>query len=71
LVNIELSEGAVTATRLRNVDSPALGVFRELVTWTTGKYSFQSAEKVEQSRPAMPTSLLLLEAMRLNDEAKR
>jgi hypothetical protein len=46
-------------------------VFRVIVTWTAGKYVFDPAESENPARPKMPTSLLLLEAMRLNDEAKR
>jgi hypothetical protein len=68
---IEVEDGAVALTCLDSRESPALGVFREVVTWTTGKYAFESADKREPARAKLPTSMLLLEAMRLNDEAQR
>jgi DNA-binding response OmpR family regulator len=71
VASIELFDGAVTHASLRDIETPALGVFRELVTWAAGKYSFQPAVSVGQERAKTPTSLLLLEAMRLNDEASR
>ena len=71
MADIELSDGAVIGTRLGGKESPALGVFREVVKWNSGKYAFESAERSESVKTKMPTSLLLLEAMRLNDEALR
>jgi DNA-binding response OmpR family regulator len=71
VASIELFDGAVVNASLRDVATPALGVFRELVTWTSGKYSFQPGVATAQERTKVPTSLLLLEAMRLNDESTR
>lgn len=70
--SIDLEDGAVTIATLDKRKSPALAVFRVVVTWMTGKYAFEPAEKKQEPpRPKTPTSLLLLEAMRLNDESKR
>ncbi|HEY5956520.1 MAG TPA: response regulator [Polyangiaceae bacterium] len=68
---IELDEGAVITTQLGNSGADPLAVFREVVTWNRGKYSFEPGETRTISLPKKPTSLLLLEAMRLNDEARR
>jgi DNA-binding response OmpR family regulator len=70
--SIELEEGAVTIASLDKSKSPVLTVFRTVVTWNSGKYAFEPAEKKNAPpRPRTPTSLLLLEAMRLNDESAR
>jgi CheY-like chemotaxis protein len=68
---IELDEGAVVLTRLGNNSADPLAVFREVVTWNHGKYSFEPGETRATQLPKKPTSLLLLEAMRLNDESRR
>jgi DNA-binding response OmpR family regulator len=71
LATIDLAEGAVVDARLGGKSRPAVGVFRELVTWTTGKYVFEPLAPIDGSRPKTQTSVLLLEATRLNDEVGR
>lgn len=68
---IELAEGAVISTKLGRKDSVPLEVFRVVVNWKTGSYAFDASERVDKSRVKLQTSLLLLEAMRLNDEERR
>jgi two-component system, OmpR family, response regulator len=68
---IELEDGAVVGARLGKASVDSLAVFREVVTWTTGKYSFEPGSPKAMPVPKSPTSLLLLEAMRLNDESHR
>jgi two-component system, OmpR family, response regulator len=68
---IELLEGAVVGTQLGKAPGDPLAVFREVVTWTRGKYTFEPGEPRAVGVPKKPTSLLLLEAIRLNDEAHR
>lgn len=68
---IELDEGAVVGAKVGKAPRDPLFVFREVVTWTRGKYTFEPKPSSELTVPRMPTSLLLLEAMRLNDESHR
>ncbi len=68
---IELDEGAVVGTQMGRAAGDPLAVFREVVTWTSGKYSFEPRASQGLSQAQKPTSLLLLEAMRLNDESHR
>jgi DNA-binding response OmpR family regulator len=69
--SIELEEGAVVGTLLARAPCEPLAVFREVVTWTRAKYSFQPGEAKLPHPQKKPTSVLLLEAMRLNDESCR
>lgn len=68
---IELDEGAVIGAQLGKSPGDPLAVFREVVTWTRGKYSFEPRESKRLKVPKKPTNLLLLEALRLNDESRR
>jgi two-component system OmpR family response regulator len=68
---IELDEGAVVGAQLGKTPRDPLAVFREVVTWTQGKYSFEPGEARRRGALKKPTSMLLLEAMRLNDESER
>lgn len=68
---IELADGGVVEARLGGKSRPAVGVFRDLVTWTTGTYVFDPQAAIDGNRPKTPTSVLLLEATRLNDEMGR
>jgi len=68
---IELDEGAVVSAQLGKISGDSLAVFREVVNWTSGKYSFEPKESKGLTVPRRPTSMLLLEALRLNDESHR
>lgn len=68
---IELDEGGVIAAQMGQSACDPLVVFREVVTWSRGKYSFEPGKSRGLVAPRKPTSLLLLEAMRLNDESGR
>lgn len=68
---IELDEGAVVGTQVGSAVGDPLAVFREVVTWSSGQYSFEPRASKGLSQAGKPTSLLLLEAMRLNDESHR
>jgi two-component system, OmpR family, response regulator len=68
---IELDEGAVVGAQIGKTPGDPLAVFRELVTWTRGKYAFEPREPGGPGVAKKPTNVLLLESMRLNDESHR
>lgn len=66
-----LTDGLFAATEVGGAPRPALEVLREVLSWRAGRFSFQPRE----SRPSTPgprasVGALVLEAMRLEDEAK-
>lgn len=70
-VEIIVEEGSVVDTFLGKGRIEPLTAFREVVIWTRGKYSFEPKSEVVAHFPRRPTSHLLLEAMRVNDESRR
>ncbi|HMA97114.1 MAG TPA: response regulator [Polyangiaceae bacterium] len=70
-VEIVVEEGAVVDTFLGKGRIEPLTAFREVVIWTRGKYSFEPKSEVVGHFVRKPTSHLLLEAMRMNDESRR
>ncbi len=68
-VTIELLEGGIVSTRLGKLEREPISVMREVVTWTRGKYTFEPSRAKEDARVRRPIGMLLLEAMRLNDES--
>lgn len=71
LISIDLVDGAVACTRKGKVELEAIRVLREAVTWMRGTASFTPGQVESKDRPRRPTGMLLLEAIRLNDEARR
>lgn len=68
---VHLVGGAVSRTTLGTTDKPTVEVFREVLRWTRGQFAFRPGSASNPSGGAGdPIQGALLEAMRLEDEAK-
>jgi two-component system, OmpR family, response regulator len=70
-VIIELLEGTVVGTQSGNSDRDPLEVMRDVVAWKKGKYTFDPKRVDLGGRKQRRIAMLLLEAIRLNDEQDR
>lgn len=68
---IEVVEGAIVQTQVGPTEKDAIDVLREVVLLKKGKYSFEPVKIDPAQRPQRRISMLLIEAMRLNDEGNR
>lgn len=68
---IEVVEGTIVLTQSGPTEKDPIDVLREVVQWKKGKYTFEPQNIDPSQRPQRRISMLLIEAMRLNDEAGR
>ncbi len=70
-VVIELVEGTIVKTLSGGTEKDPLEILRDVVTWKKGKYTFDPKRIELSERPQRRIAMLLLEAIRLNDEQGR
>jgi two-component system, OmpR family, response regulator len=68
---IELLEGTIVQTQSGSAEKDPIDVLREVVQLKKGKYTFEPQQIDAAQRPQLRISMLLIEAMRLNDETNR
>lgn len=68
--SIILTDGLFSNTEVGGAQRPALEVLREVLSWRAGRFSFQPKESSSLPAPRASVGALVLEAMRLEDEAK-
>ncbi|HEY3668088.1 MAG TPA: response regulator [Polyangiaceae bacterium] len=68
---LELHEGALAGATLDEQTQEPTLVLRETLRWKKGRFTFRSAELVAQPGSRQTIGGLLIEAMRLEDEARR
>ena len=68
---LELHEGSLAAATLDDQTHEPTFVLRETLRWKKGRFTFRSAELVAQPGSRQTIGGLLIEAMRLEDEARR
>lgn len=67
---ITMSGGLFASTEVGGQQRPALEVLREVLSWRAGRFSFAATESANLPAPRASIGALVLEAMRLEDEAK-
>jgi two-component system OmpR family response regulator len=68
---VHLASGMVVRTTLDAADKPTVEVFREILRWTRGHFAFRpGSASIPSGGAGDPIQGALLEAMRLEDEAK-
>lgn len=67
-VTLELVEGTIVSTQSGGNGREPLETMRDVVAWKKGKYSFESKKIDLAGRTQRRIGMLLLEAIRLNDE---
>lgn len=70
-INLDLLDGMIVRAQVGTKDQEALEVLREVVAWKRGKYTFETRNVVAGSLAPRRISMLLLDAIRLNDEQER
>jgi two-component system OmpR family response regulator len=70
-VTFELQEGALERATLDDVIAEPTLMLRKVFSWKEGRFWFRAAPIVRGTTPASAIGPLLLEAMRLMDEAER
>ena len=70
-VLIEVVEGTIVQTQSGQTERDPIDVLREVVLLKKGKYTFEPQPIDPLQRPQRRISMLLIEAMRLNDESNR
>jgi CheY-like chemotaxis protein len=68
---IEVVEGAIVQTQSGLTEKDPIDILRDVVSWKKGKYTFEPQNIDSLQRPKRRISMLLIEVMRLNDEADR
>jgi two-component system OmpR family response regulator len=68
---LELNEGAIACAMLEDKEEPPTFVLREALRWEKGRFTFRSAEIAPSGALRQAIGGLLIEAMRLEDEARR
>ncbi len=68
---LELEHGALAGATLDDQPAESTPVLRETLRWKKGSFTFRSAEVSIQGGPRQTIGGLLIEAMRLEDEARR
>jgi len=66
-VTLEVVEGSIVGALRGRAPRPAITLLREIVGWNQGTYAFEPMT-IQLDAPRHPIGMLLLEAMRLNDE---
>jgi CheY-like chemotaxis protein len=67
---LTISHGLFATTEVAGEQRPALEVLREVLSWRSGRFSFQPCESGMLPAPRASVGALVLEAMRLEDEEK-
>lgn len=67
---VRLSAGRPVGSSLGGSDAPLLSVLRELLGWSSGRFAFRVGAVAPPEQPARALGHLLLEAARLEDEAR-
>lgn len=67
-ITFELVDGTIVQVQSGGQESDSLQTMRDVVAWNTGKYTFEPKKIELAGRSQMRISMLLLEAIRLNDE---
>jgi two-component system OmpR family response regulator len=70
-ISFELQHGALERTTLDDAPAAATAMFRKVFSWKVGRFWFRAAPIERGATPAAAIGPLLLEAMRLMDEADR
>jgi two-component system, OmpR family, response regulator len=68
---LELQHGSLAGAALDDQPAEPTPVLRETLRWKTGSFTFRSAEGSTEVGPRQAIGGLLIEAMRLEDEARR
>ena len=68
---LEVSHGSLAGATLDDQPAEPTPVLRETLRWKKGSFTFRGAEASTQSGPRQTIGGLLIEAMRLEDEARR
>ena len=68
---MELQNGTLTGATLDDQPAEPTPVLRETLRWKKGSFTFRNAEVSLKSGPRQTIGGLLIEAMRLEDEARR
>jgi two-component system, OmpR family, response regulator len=68
---LELQHGSLAGATLDDEPAEPTPLLRETLRWKKGSFTFRSAEASTQHGPGKPIGGLLIEAMRLEDEARR
>jgi CheY-like chemotaxis protein len=68
---IEVVEGAIVQTQSGTTEKDPIDILRDVVLWKKGKYTFEPQKIDALQRPKRRINMLLIEAMRLNDESSR
>lgn len=67
---LTISDGLFASTEVEGAQRPAIDVLREVLSWRAGRFSFLPMESGALPAPRASVGALVLEAMRLEDEAK-
>lgn len=67
--SLTLSSGLFCSTEVSGAPRPALEVLREVLSWRAGRFAFHARESAALPSPRASIGALVLEAMRLEDEA--
>jgi CheY-like chemotaxis protein len=70
-ITFELVEGNIVGAQSGGHDSESLETMRDVVAWKKGKYTFEPKKIESGGRSQRRIGMLLLEAIRLNDEQRR
>jgi two-component system, OmpR family, response regulator len=70
-VIIEVFEGTIVQTQSGTTEKDPIDVLREVVLMRKGRYTFEPQKIDPLQRPRRRINMLLIEAMRLNDEVNR
>ncbi len=65
---LTLTGGLFASTEVDGVESPALAVLREVLSWRAGRFAFSPRQSGSLPPPNASVGALVLEAMRLEDE---
>jgi hypothetical protein len=68
---LELNEGTLAGAMLEDTKEEPTAVLREVLRWKNGRFTFRSAEVAPTGDSRQTIGGLLIEAMRLEDEARR
>jgi CheY-like chemotaxis protein len=67
---LAIADGLFASTEVDGVQKPALEVLREVLSWRAGRFSFIPRKTDSLPAPRASVGAIVLEAMRLEDEAK-
>lgn len=67
-VTLDLVDGAIVGAQSGSDTKDAIETMRDVVAWKRGKYTFETTKIEAGTRKPLRVGMLLLEAIRLNDE---